>query len=219
MSAYRFGAFTFDRDRRQLLHEGNVLHLSPKAFRLLEILLEAAPRALSKSALQESLWPDTFVVEANLQHLVSEIRSVIADDPRQPRYLRTVYGFGYAFQVASAAIQRDPPTQVLCRLRWDGGRATLGEGEHTIGRDASAQIVLDSASVSRRHARICLTGTDVTVEDLGSKNGTYVRDLRTEGTVRVADRDSLRFGTVRVSVRISSATQSTETVLATVERY
>lgn len=181
--------------------------------------MEAAPRALSKRELQESVWPDTFVVEANLQHLIGEIRSVLGDDPRQPRYLRTVYGFGYAFQAASPALEHHAPTQVLCRLRWDGGRATLGEGEHTVGRDAGADILLDSASVSRQHARICLTGTDVTVEDLGSKNGTYVQGLRAEGIVRLTDRDDVRFGTVRVSVRISSAAQSTETVLATVQGY
>lgn len=211
--AYRFGNFTFDCDRRQLLRESVVLHLSPKAFRLLEILVEAAPRALSKAQLQESLWPDTFVVEANLQHLISEIRSVLDDDPRQARYLRTVYGFGYAFQGASASVESPSHAHVLCRLRWDGGRATLGEGEHTIGRDAGAHVVLDSASVSRRHARLRLCGNEVTVEDLGSKNGTFVRNRLAHGAVRLADRDDVRFGKIQVSVRISSATASTETVI------
>jgi len=73
-----FGAFTVRGDSRQVLRDGGEVHLSPKAFDLLQLLIVERPRALSKAFLQERLWPETFVCEANLPSLVSEIRQAIS---------------------------------------------------------------------------------------------------------------------------------------------
>ena len=89
-----FDHFVLDSDARELLRDGGAVHLSPKAYQLLEALVENRPKALSKSALHDLLWPNTFVVQTNLANLVGEIRGVIGDKPRQPRFLRTVYGYG-----------------------------------------------------------------------------------------------------------------------------
>ena len=94
----RFSPYVLDLDSRQLLRGDDVVHLSPKAFDLLSILVSDRPKALSKSDLQERLWPGTFVVEKNLANLVSEIRDAIGDDPSNPRFIRTVHRFGYAFR-------------------------------------------------------------------------------------------------------------------------
>jgi DNA-binding winged helix-turn-helix (wHTH) protein len=211
MTGYRFGDFALDYDKRLLFRQNQPVHLSPKAFLLLQVLVEAAPKALSKSALQERLWPDTFVVEANLHHLVVEIRTALADDPRRPRWVRTVHRFGYAFQDTPTRIEGYPDQGVVCRLRWEGGRTTLVDGEHVLGRDPSADVVIDSTTVSRRHARIRVAGEEVTLEDLGSKNGSFVGSRRVEGTQRLADGDTIRIGMVSVSVRISAAAPSTQT--------
>src|SRR6266508_2242099 len=93
----RFGECVLDTDERVLLRGGQPVHLTPKAFQLLGFLLEARPRAVPKSELQEKLWPSTFVSEGNLATLVKEARVVIGDDARQPLYIRTVHGYGYAF--------------------------------------------------------------------------------------------------------------------------
>ena len=95
-----FGDFVFDSDTRELLCGGNRLTLSPKAFQLLEVLIENRPRALSKSVLLDRLWANTFVVEANLSNLVGEIRHALGEDSRTPRFVRTIPRFGYAFQCA-----------------------------------------------------------------------------------------------------------------------
>ena len=100
----QFGEFVLDESRRQLLRRGDPVHLSPKAFQLLSILVQEKPRALSKADLQERLWPDTFVTEGNLTTTVAELRSALGDDAREPRYIRTVHGFGYSF----AAAAKDP---------------------------------------------------------------------------------------------------------------
>ena len=83
---------------RELLRDGHSVPLSPKAFDLLSILVADRPKAISKSDLQERLWPATFVVEKNLANLVSEIRDALGDDPSNPRFIRTVHRFGYAFR-------------------------------------------------------------------------------------------------------------------------
>jgi len=93
----QFGPFTLDTLTRQLRRQAEEISISPKAFALLLELVECRPNALSKARLLESLWPGTFVVEANLSNLVAEIRAALEDDVRQPRFIRTVHGFGYAF--------------------------------------------------------------------------------------------------------------------------
>jgi DNA-binding winged helix-turn-helix (wHTH) protein len=90
----QFSEFTLDESRREVLRGGESIHLSPKAFQLLSILIQERPRAISKADLQERLWPDTFVTEGNLPGLLAELRSALGDDAHEPRFIRTFYGFG-----------------------------------------------------------------------------------------------------------------------------
>jgi len=204
-----FGEFVLDTETLQLLRRGQAVHLSPKAYQLLAILVEGRPKALSKTDLQRRLWPETFVVETNLANLVGEIREALGDDSRRPRHVRTVHGFGYAFQGAQAG-SRAAPSNVY-RLIWKGGRATLSEGEHILGRDAEASVVLDSPSVSRRHARILIAGSEATLEDLGSKNGTFLEDRRVGSPLPLSDGDKLHVGSVGLTFRILRPAGSTQT--------
>src|SRR3970282_731628 len=93
----RFGECTLDTSTRELLRDGTAVHLTGKAFRLLEVLIEHRPTALSKDQLQDLVWPGVFVSEANLTSLITELRKAIGDDAHSPSFIRTVYGFGYAF--------------------------------------------------------------------------------------------------------------------------
>ena len=94
----RFGPFVLDSETRELLRADVPVPLSPKAFELLCVLVAHRPKAMAKSDLQERLWPTTFVVEKNLANLIGEIRDAIGDDPSNPRFIRTVHRFGYAFR-------------------------------------------------------------------------------------------------------------------------
>jgi DNA-binding winged helix-turn-helix (wHTH) protein/tetratricopeptide (TPR) repeat protein len=97
MNRYRFGEFVLDSETRQLLRAFQPLHISPKAFHLLETLVASRPRVWSKRELQDLLWPDTTVVEANLPNLIAEVRAALEDHPQRPRYVRTVHRYGYGF--------------------------------------------------------------------------------------------------------------------------
>src|SRR5262245_14273162 len=93
-----FGDFVLDTDCRELRRGLEPVRLSPKALQLLQILVTERPRALSKADLQDRLWPETFVVEKNLANLISEVREALGDDPSNPRFIRTVPRYGYAFR-------------------------------------------------------------------------------------------------------------------------
>jgi DNA-binding winged helix-turn-helix (wHTH) protein len=211
-----FGEFVLDLDTRELLRGGRPVPLSPKAFHLLGLLVEHRPKALSKRDLQERLWPGTFVVEKNIANLVAEIRDALGDDANDPHFVRTVHRFGYAFQAPPAA----PPargegsrarTAARFRVVWAGARTALRDGEHVIGRDPDLELFLDSASVSRHHARITIAGDGATLEDLGSKNGTFVGERRIRSATRLADGDTIRVGSVTLTFYAIRAAGSTET--------
>jgi len=74
-------------------------------------------------------------------------------------------------------------------------QAKMAVGESLIvGRDAQADVVLDTPNVSRLHARLTRTPDGIEVEDLGSTNGTFVNGQRIRGRVVLAAGDDLRIG-------------------------
>jgi DNA-binding winged helix-turn-helix (wHTH) protein len=200
----RFDTFLLDSETRELLRDGHSVPLSPKAFDLLRILVADRPKAISKSDLQERLWPDTFVVEKNLANLVSEIRDALGDDPSTPRFIRTVHRFGYAFRETVPRRQAGLPASrggdVSFLVTWMNGRLLLDDGTHVLGRDPEAEVFLNSPGVSRRHALITISAGRATIEDLGSKNGTSVGDQRVNGSRSLADGDIIGVGSVKLTL-------------------
>jgi DNA-binding winged helix-turn-helix (wHTH) protein len=220
-----FGDWTFDAEARQLRGGTGAaeVHLSTKAFDLLRLLIDARPRVVSKADLQEALWPGIFVSEANLFTLVSEIRGAIEDDARHSRFVRTVHGVGYAFSGDAIEMGRGAPpgraATTACVLISETRQFGLTVGEHVIGRDIDVAVTLDSATVSRRHARLRVTQDAATIEDLGSKNGTFLNDARVSGEESVVtDGDRIRIGSLLLTFRRIGPACSTETEHADV-RY
>src|SRR5688572_8294781 len=209
-----FDEFALDRDSRQLWRGQEALRLVPKAFDLLDLLLRERPRAVSKERIRDRLWPKTFVSESTLTSLVVDLRAALGDQPRTPQYVRTVHGLGYAFcgtasESAGKKTVGDRPR--LLRLLWGDRAIPLSEGENVLGRVDGAAAWIDSPSVSRRHARIVVSGGRATVEDLGSKNGTYVRGEKLSAAAQVFDGDEIRLGRVRMTFTILAGTASTQT--------
>jgi DNA-binding winged helix-turn-helix (wHTH) protein len=206
------GEFTFDDDRRQLLRGQSDIHLSPKAFDLLKALIDARPRVLTKHELQQYLWPDTFVSESNLASLVAEIREALSDSARAPRFIRTAQRVGYAFcgpADPAALATASAAGSTFCWLIGDGGRLPLRIGENILGRDEDeGGVRLDSPTVSRRHARITVSPTGAILEDLGSKNGTFLRGEPVANSHSLVDGDEIRIGSVVLRFRRASGTQT-----------
>lgn len=203
---FRFGPFTFDCRSRLLLRDGVQQHLSPKAHRLLRLLLLASPHAVSREELYDALWPQTFVSESNLACIVNELRRTLGDDAREAQYVRTIHGFGYMFCGDLGAPL--PEVSVMAVLRCEGRSHLLQEGENLVGRAVGVPVMLTHPSVSRRHARIIIRHGEVWIEDLGSKNGTYV-DGQPIRILRVTHDLSIELGAVSawLALRLSSETQ------------
>ena len=73
----RFRDCVFDSDSRELVRGGRPVHLSPKAYGLLELLLQRAPNAVSKDDIQSAVWGEIFVSESTLTNAIAEIRAAL----------------------------------------------------------------------------------------------------------------------------------------------
>lgn len=211
-----FGDCFFDSEVRALMREGQPMHLGPKAFRLLELLLEQRPRVLSKDEIVSTLWPDTFVSDGSLANLVAEVRAALGDTAGRPRFVRTVHRVGYAFSgeatpAATAALEVRVPAPyrfVSAEREW-----ALCEGETIIGRAAECPVRLESSTVSRHHARLRITVGEAVLEDLDSKNGTFVGPKRIDGPIVLAHDDVVRFGSAALTFRVTGAQASTDSLV------
>src|SRR5262245_8389404 len=144
----RFADCTLDVASRRLVRAGHEVHLSPKAFELLRVLVDNRGRALSKAELLERVWPGVFVSDASLARVVTEIRDVVGDDAREARIIQTKHGYGYAF---TAAIEGAEPGGAAvdaagrpCWIVWRNRAFPLTQGEHIVGREPGVSVWLDS---------------------------------------------------------------------------
>jgi DNA-binding winged helix-turn-helix (wHTH) protein len=211
----QFSGCTLDIDARRLFRGANEVHLSPKAFATLRVLVEHRPRAISKAELLTRVWPDVNVAEVSVARTVTEIRKALGDD-RRGRIVRTVHSHGYAFvaEVAETASTRASHEKGRPPVGWlisPTRSLPLYEGEQIIGRDPALDLHLDSPKVSRRHARLAVTPVGATIEDLGSKNGSFVDSTRIEAPTALCHGSELRVGRLTFVFRLEASIDSTET--------
>ncbi len=184
-----------DCGTRQLWRGEEICPLGPKAFELLELLLAHRPNVVTKKRIRDRLWPSTAVSDSTLASVVLEIRSALGDDAKTPAFLRTVHGVGYAF-CGEAKDSGNAPgiAPTAYRLFVEGREVALRRGENLLGRVEAGAVWIESPSVSRRHARILIEEGLPILEDLGSKNGTYLRGERIQAPTRLSDGDEFRAG-------------------------
>ena len=213
-----FGSFVLDSGSRELRKygsdpsrtphpaspEGVPVHLSPKAFDILEILIARRPNVVSKDVLLREVWPGKVVEEANLAIAVGEIRKALGDDPKSPAVVLTVSRRGYRFAADAQDLERASPagdSYVRCWLAWNDKTLPLREGENLVGRHPASAVWINAGSVSRTHARILATAAGVTVEDGGSRNGTFVNGKRIAAPHLLADGNTVTFGSEPTTFR------------------
>jgi hypothetical protein len=174
------------------------VEISPKGLALLEALLDSRPRALGKAELHERLWPDTHVAGTSLPRLINEIRGAIGDSAAEHRFIRTVQRFGYAFCGLVLEAPGTAPSRADCWLTWGTDRIPVPQGDHALGRGEDSLVALSESRVSRRHAHIVVSRGVATLEDLGSRNGTYLNGRRIEGPVTLQSGDRIGIGSAQL---------------------
>jgi len=199
---FAFGDCVLDLSARQLSRNGRVVPLEPKMFELLEILIKRRPAVVANNELDEILWPKVYVARTSLTRLVSELRAVLGDTPRDSMFIRTAYKTGYAFIGQVVALSRaQPSASAFIGLIWKEKLLALCEGEQTAGRDEDCELVIDAETVSRRHARITVISGNATIEDLNSTNGTHVNGKSISGPTAITDGNEVSLGTATLIVR------------------
>ncbi len=194
-SLTRFGPFVLDLEGAELRKGSEKVAIRPKCFDLLVYLAGRRGRVISKEDLLENVWRDVVVNDGTLNRTVTELRAALGDDAEHPLYIETVSRRGYKFiaelQGGHAPEKEATPDFALIH---DKREYPLSEGAHLIGRGADVAIPIHASATSRHHARVVIAGSDVTVEDLGSRNGTYVNGERATGCVRLNAGDEIRIG-------------------------
>ena len=94
---------------------------------------------------------------------------------------------------------------------WGDREIALREGDHVLGRDADALVRIHSPKVSRHHARLLVRGGRVVLEDLGSKNGTYLDRRLIDGPTELSDKGEIWIGSEVLTFRAASQTLPTQT--------
>lgn len=208
---FTFGEFVLDCGTRQLLRGGGELHASPKELALLELLLRARPRAVSRTRLRAALWPDAHVGETSLHVLVSQLRATLGDDAHEPRFVRTLPGFGYSFPASADGEGEPAGAGQRLWIETEASRVELSEGENVLGRGEHLAARVDGPGVSRRHARILVQNGRATLEDLESKNGTFLDGQRVVSPRALEDGATIRLGRRASVVFRTDAADPTET--------
>jgi DNA-binding winged helix-turn-helix (wHTH) protein len=182
-----------DTGTRALTRGGVAVPLSPKTFRLLEVLMERRPNAVPHDALRALLWPDAVTGGTTLARVVNDLRTALGDGDDAEPIIRTVHRFGYAF--AAVTTEDVTVTRVaLCAIKWGSLFVPLTHGGHVIGRASTSVITVPSSKVSRQHSRLTVSEERTLIEDLGSHNGTYVNDERIAAPVTLKHGDRIGIG-------------------------
>ena len=205
----KFGDCVLDLRSRQLERADKIVPLEPKMYELLEVLITRRPAVVTNDELDELLWPQVYVARTSLTRLVSELRAVLADTPRDSHIIRTVYKTGYAFCADATGMPAAGAVPATIELVWKKHSLPLADGEHIAGRDVECSLVIDATTVSRRHARITVVAGTATIEDLGSTNGTHVNGTRISVPTRLALGNEVALGTELLQVRIRNSSALT----------
>jgi DNA-binding winged helix-turn-helix (wHTH) protein len=220
----RFGVFDLDVLTGELRKKGTKVHLQEQPFRVLAMLIARAGDLVMREELRQRLWPDAVYVDFDLglNKAVAKLRTALGDSADSPRFIETLERRGYRFiaDVAPVGVESGPggdrpavaaPSHAprILRVLWDDRALPLAEGHHTIGRDPSCAIWIDSTIISRRHAIITVTPVDAFVEDAGSRNGTFVNGTRIAAPTLINPGDEIRVGPARLVICASAPLEST----------
>src|SRR5215210_5002965 len=105
---YKFGVFVLDAKERLLLRDGEVVHITPKAFETLLVLVDNHGRLVEKRDLLDKIWPNINIEERTLSQNIFTLRKTLGLSPTGQQYIQTISKRGYRFvhdvEVISKAI-------------------------------------------------------------------------------------------------------------------
>src|SRR5215831_12377901 len=213
-ASFRFGEFELDLAAYTLRRTGQRIKLEKIPMEVLVLLVRRPGVLVNRAEIQAALWGSDVFVEHDsaINTAVRKIRRALSDDAEHPRFVETVVGKGYRFiaplepKAADSRLHRYLPNYVLTRGKRE---FVLEKGENLLGRDPDARVYIDHPSVSRRHARISVDSTSAVLEDLKSRNGTFLDGRRIETPTEIHHGAIIGLGPITLTVVVLPAGAST----------
>jgi len=195
---FHLGSWMVEPTLDRISHDGRDVRLRPRAMDVLTVLAFAAGKLVSKRDLIDEVWRTEFVSDHALTQVIAELRAALGDDAGNPSFIENIPRRGYrlvapVMPVAVSSVSPDGATMPF-KLITDDGNHALKQGSTVIGRTGDADICIDKTEVSRCHAMITVQGTTAIIEDLGSKNGTFVNGHQVAGPTPLTNGDEIWIG-------------------------
>ena len=219
VEGFRLGEWRVDPAAGELSDDARVVRLRPKVMELLVSLAARPGEVLAKQELLDAVWPDVVVAETSLSVTVAQLRKALGDDPARPTFVETIPRRGYRLvATVDGAPRSSPRLPASSPLALIGREVTLPlkSGRTVIGRDPACDARLDSYHISRFHVAVEVHGGRVVVEDLGSKNGTFINGKRISTAQELRPGDRLRLGRHAATLQLAADGASTWTEMSAV---
>ena len=195
---FLLGDWTVEPTLDRITRDGQEVRLRPRAMDVLVCLAVEAGKLASKQDLIDAVWRTEFVSDHALTQVIAELRTALGDNARDPSYIENIPRRGYRLvaTVTPAAVSVGPVSKVSVPFTLEGleGNYSLAPGPNVIGRSEDADISIDRTEASRYHAKISVEGTNAVIEDLNSKNGTFVNGKRLDQPTPLSNGDEIWIG-------------------------
>jgi DNA-binding winged helix-turn-helix (wHTH) protein len=195
---FHLGEWLVEPTLDRISRDGHHVRLRPRAMDVLICLALESGKLASKQNIIDTVWRTEYVSEHALTQVIAELRAALGDDARNPSYIENIPRRGYRLVAAVTPVAMSVPSvhdaSLPFKLQSEEGDHPLVQGPNIIGRTIDADLCIDRTEVSRCHARIVVQGTTATIEDLGSKNGTYVNGERLEAPILLTNGDEIWIG-------------------------
>ena len=214
---FHLGDWVVEPTLDRISRNGREVRLRPRAMDVLTVLALAGGNLVSKQNLIDDVWRTEFVSDHALTQVIAELRAALGDDARAPTFIENIPRRGYRLvaDVMPVAVSSASPNGATMpfKLLTESGHHPLTQGSTVIGRTDEADICIDRTEVSRCHAMITVQGTTAIIEDLGSKNGTFVNGHQVAGPTPLSNGDEIWIGrsVARMRFLIEGEPTKTET--------
>jgi DNA-binding winged helix-turn-helix (wHTH) protein len=208
-ASFKLGEWLVETDLHTISRGSATIHLEAKIMKLLVFLARRGSRLVTRREIIDGVWGTEYICDNTLTHAISEVRTALGDNARNPGYIQTIHRRGYRMLA--------PVTSLEGRELMDPGRPSrywivtgsrvvrLRRGINLIGRAPEATVHVDSVWVSREHARVIVHGGGTAIiEDLDSRNGTFVNGRRVARATPLADGDTIYLGKLTDVLRFAS---------------
>lgn len=215
--AFHLGTWMVEPTLDRISQDGREVRLRPRAMDVLVVLALSSGKLVTKIDLIDEVWRTEYVGDHALTQVIAELRAALGDDARNPTFIENIPRRGYrlvapVMPVADSSVTSREATMPF-KLELDDGARPLLQGSTVIGRTEDADIRIDKTEVSRCHAMITVQGITAIIEDLGSKNGTFVNGHQVAGPTPLTNGDEIWIGrsVARMRFLIEGEPTKTET--------